>query len=152
MFEQFKNQIFKKEFPKFLFEGLLIVFIVGGALGFLDIALMTTDFLYILRFFTFYMFYIVLIRRLRGSFSAYFKIYSVLAVVFLYVGLYVMGVSSLFAYTIIPGGPSFSPVIFNPLIAFRLYAWTNAIDIIFNLINVAFYILIGVFTYRNMKR
>lgn len=121
-------------------------------MGFLDTVLRITGVVFILTFFTSYFFYLFLTRRLRKTFTAYFKVYSILAVIFVIIGLYIMRIASEFSLSLLPDGRTFNKQIFNPLIAFGLYSgWLNFTGALINLINLAFYIIIGVLTYNNMK-
>ncbi len=150
MFSQFKNAIFKKEFPRFLLEGILIVFVAGFSIGMLDFVLRLTP-LAFFSLFSFIFFYVFLMRRLRNSFTAYFKIYSILAVIFVALGYYIMRVSSLIAVFTYQK-QTLEPWIFNPFKLFQFFYNWNGVDVIIsNVLDILFFLIIAFFTYRNLK-
>lgn len=152
MYNEFKNKILKKELIRFIVEGLLIIFVLGIMIGFLDIVFLLSKPTSIILYFTSFFFYVFLTRRLKKTFSAYFKIYSVLAVIFVVFGFYVIRIASQFAITLVPGGGIFNYKIFNPLVAFGLYSgWTSFLGILTNVVNLLFYTIISIATYENMK-
>lgn len=152
MLNQFKNKILRKELLRFIIEGLLIIAVLGTMLGFLDILFRLSEVVVILTLFTSFFFYVFLTKRLRKTFTVYFKIYSILAVIFVMVGYYVMRVASEFAISILPESRPFDNSVYNPLVAFGLVdGWNSFAGILTNSINLLFYSVVGILSYQNMK-
>lgn len=150
-FRKFKEPIAKKEFLRFLREGILISLISAAMLGTLEFLVSFTQFSF-LSLFVFIIYYLFLIKRLKGTFSFYHIIYSILAVVFLLVGDYVMGVAGMaIEYYYFTG--EIPLIIFNPIYHFSfLFYWPlEFFQILINLLNIFIYGLIIFYTYRRMK-
>lgn len=148
---QLKEPLVKKELLRFIKEGLLVSILFATMLGVLEFLVGFTQFSF-LTIFVFIIYYLFLIKRLRGSFHFYHIIYSLLAVVFLIIGDYVMGVSGaaieFYYYT------NAVPLkIFNPIYYFSfLFYWPlDAFYIVINLLNIFIYGIIIYFTFQRMK-
>jgi|SRR5690554_3828642 len=146
-----KEPIAKKELFSFIREGLLIAFVFAAMLGALRFLIIFTPFSF-LTLFTFIIFYLFLIKRLRGSFNFYHIVYSILAVVFLLLGDYIMSVSSV-VIEYLYRGATIKGFIFNPIYHFSfLFDWSfDIFQIILNLLNIFIYGIIIYFTYQRMK-
>lgn len=146
-----KEPIAKNEFKRFLKEGLLVSLLFAAMLGTLEFLVSFTQFSF-LTLFVFVIYYVFLIKRLRGSFNFYHIIYSILAVVFLLIGDYIMGVSgAAIEFYYLTG--TIPLKIFNPIYQFSfLFYWQlDAFLIIINLLNIFIYGIIIYFTYQRMK-
>lgn len=146
-----KEPIAKKELLLFIREGFLASLLFAAMLGAVSFLVYFTPFAF-LSLFVFVIYYLFLIKRLRGSFHFYHIIYSILAVVFLLLGDYMISVSSMiieFLYLKLPIGA----YIFNPLYHFSfLYSWKlDLFTIMINLLNIIVYIIIIYYTYQRMK-
>lgn len=152
LFNELKEPIAKKEFGKFILEGLLISFLFATMLGVLRFFVYFTKFDF-LSLFVFLIYYIFLTKRLRESFNIYHILYSILAVVFLIIGDYIIGVSGL-AIELLYLNSKITLAIFNPIYHFSfLFYWPlDSFTIIINLLNIFIYGLIIYYTYQNMKR
>lgn len=146
-----KEPIAKKELLNFIREGLLISFVFAAMLGALRFLIIFTPFSF-LTLFTFIIFYLFLIKRLRASFNFYHIAYSILAVGFLLLGDYVMSVSSVVIEYLYVGA-TIKGFIFNPIYHFSfLFNWSfDVFQIILNLLNIFIYGIIIYFTYQRMK-
>ncbi len=83
----FKEKIYRKELYKFVLEGILGAAIFGSLLGVINFYLMGT-YLDFFNIFTFIILYYFLVKRLYNSFHFYHITYSILAIVFLFLGDY----------------------------------------------------------------
>lgn len=152
LLHELKEPLAKKELGKFILEGLLASILFATMLGVLEFFVSLTKFS-ILSLFVFIIYYTFLIRRLRQSFNFYHIIYSILAVVFLILGDYIIGVSGLAIRQLYLTG-KFSLAVFNPVYNFTfLFYWPlDPVVIIVNILNIFIYGLIIYYTYHNMKR
>lgn len=150
-FRKFKEPIAKKELLRFIAQGLLASILFAALLGALEFLVYFTPFSF-LTMFVFIAYYLFLIKRLKGSFYFYHITYSILAVVFLILGDYVMRVSGSLIQHLYMNVPIQSKI-FSPVFQFSfLFNW--ALDpflIIINLLSIAIYGVIIYFTYERMK-
>lgn len=146
-----KEPIAKKELLIFIREGLLASLIFAAMLGAVRFLVYFTP-LAFLSLFVFLIYYLFLIKRLKSSFHFYHIIYSILAVVFLLLGDYVMSVSSVIIEFLYVKAP-IRAYIFNPIYHFSfLYNWqVDFFTIIINLLNIFVYGIIIYYTYQRMK-
>lgn len=151
---ELKQPLIKSDLKRFLVEGILSSIIFGAFIGALDFYL-TVYFQSILSIFTFLIFYYFLSNRLFRSFHQYHIIYSILSVVFLLIGVYMMGFTSqIFYLEVITGNISLYHKFLNPLIYFDfVWKWSFDISVIFfNLLYILIYVWICRTIYMQMKR
>lgn len=151
---ELKQPLIKSDLKRFLVEGILSSIIFGAFIGALDFYL-TVYFQSILSIFTFLIFYYFLSNRLFRSFNQYHIIYSILSVVFLLIGVYMMGFTSqIFYLEVITGNISLYHKFLNPLIYFDfVWKWSFDISVIFfNLLYILIYVWICRTIYMQMKR
>ncbi len=150
-FRQFKEPIMKKELRRFLLEGLLLSTLFAAMLGALRFLVVFTPFAF-LSLFVFVIYYMFLMKRLRGSFYVYHVWYSILAVLFLLIGDYIMGVSS-DMITLLYSKQPLSIHILNPIHQYTfLFYWAfDAFQIAINLLSIFIYGIIIYLTYQRMK-
>lgn len=152
LINEFKEPILKQELKRFILEGLLLVFVLAFILGAMEFLVQFTRF-QVLGLFSFLIYLVILRKRLHEKFSYYHILYSLLAVVFLILGEYVMGVSGqlmVHLYYKIP----ITAQILNPLFIFSyLFDWNkDFFGITMNMLNIVIYIIIIHFLWQNMKR
>lgn len=151
---ELKQPLIKSDLKRFLVEGILSSIIFGAFIGALDFYL-TVYFQSILSIFTFLIFYYFLSNRLFRSFHQYHIIYSILSVVFLLIGVYMMGFTSqIFYLEVITGNIALYHKFLNPLIYFDfVWKWSFDISVIFfNLLYILIYVWICRTIYMQMKR
>ncbi|MBM7453649.1 hypothetical protein JN09_000981 [Acholeplasma morum] len=151
---ELKQPLIKSDLKRFLVEGILSSIIFGAFIGALDFYL-TVYFQSILSIFTFLIFYYFLSNRLFRSFNQYHIIYSILSVVFLLIGVYMMGFTSqIFYLEVITGNIALYHKFLNPLIYFDfVWKWSFDISVIFfNLLYILIYVWICRTIYMQMKR
>lgn len=146
-----KEPILKKELLSFLREGFLATIVFAAMLGTLNFLVLFTPFAF-LSLFVFVIYYMFLVKRLRGSFYVYHIIYSILAVLFLFLGDYVISVAGNVIEALYLG-IKIEPSFFNPVYHFSfLYYWTlDLMHIITNLLSIFIYGIISYFIYQRMK-
>ncbi len=158
---ELKEPFIKEDMKRFLLEGFLASIVFGGFIGALDFYL-DNYFNSILAIFTYLILYFFLSNRLYRSFNQYHVWYSILAVFFLLLAEYAMGVvANLLVIQIITGNAAvvfgqFSTAIqiLNPLIYFS-YFWRWALNfelIFYNLIQILFTVYFSYSIYQLMKR
>lgn len=158
---ELKQPFIKSDMKRFILEGFLASFVFGGFIGALTFIL-ANYFNSILVLFTFIILYIFLSNRLFRSFNQYHIWYSILAVFFLLLGEYAMGLTAnLLVIQIVDGNlsvvfSSFSTAmrILNPLGYFS-YFWLWSLNfgvIISNLIQIFFTVYLSYSIYQMMKR
>ncbi len=158
---ELKQPFYKEDMKRFLLEGFLASVVFGGFIGALDFIL-SNYFNSILAIFTYLILYYFLSNRLFRSFNQYHIWYSILAVFFLLLAEYAMGLTAnLLVIQIITGNATviFSDVrtaisILNPLIYFSyIWRWSLSFEVIFsNLIQILFVVYFSFSIYRVMKR
>lgn len=158
---ELRQPFIKQDMKRFIFEGLLASLIFGAFIGALDFIL-ENYFDSILAIFTYLILYFFLSNRLFRSFNQYHIWYSILAVVFLLMAEYAMGLTAnLLVIQIITGNAgvifgdfSTAIAILNPLIYFSYFwAWSLSFEvIIYNLIQILFTFYFSFSIYRMMKR
>ncbi len=148
-----KEPIHKPDLRRFLLEGFLGAIVFGSMMGAINFFLRNSAFS-LISLFTFLIYYVFMVNRLYRSFSFYHIIYSILAVFFILLGDYFMGVTYNVLYWFIVSEGLIIWQLFNPIIHFQfLFSWTlNPLDIFLNLLNILIYAYIIVMTYRRMKR
>ncbi|MDY0210999.1 MAG: hypothetical protein RBQ91_06320 [Acholeplasma sp.] len=151
---ELRQPLIKGDLRQFLIEGILSSVIFGAFIGALDFYL-TFYFQSILSIFTFLIFYYFVSNRLFRSFNQYHIIYSILAVFFLLVGVYMMGLTSqLFYLQVVTGNLGLYHKFLNPLLYFE-FIWKWSFDfgvIFFNLLYILIYAWICKTIYMQMKR
>lgn len=151
---ELKQPFIKSDLIRFVIEGILGSLIFGAFIGALDFYL-TVYFQSILSIFTFLIYYYFISNRLYRSFNQYHILYSILAVVFLLTGVYMMGlVGQIFYLQVITGNLSRFAQFLNPLLYFDfIWRWSFDFSVIFfNLIYILLYIWICRTIYMQMKR
>jgi hypothetical protein len=158
---ELKQPFIKADMKRFITEGLLASLIFGGFIGALDFIL-ENYFDSILAIFTYLILYFFLSNRLFRSFNQYHIWYSILAVVFLLMAEYAMGLTAyLLVIQIITGNASVvfgdfrtAISVLNPLIYFSYFwVWSLSFRVIFsNLLQILFTIYFCFSIYRMMKR
>jgi hypothetical protein len=158
---ELKQPFIKSDMKRFILEGFLASLVFGAFIGALTFIL-ANYFNSILSLFTFIILYIFLSSRLFRSFNQYHIWYSILAVFFLLMAEYAMGlIANLLVIQIIDGNisvvfSSFSTAIriLNPLLYFS-YFWSWSLNfgvIISNLIQILFTVYFSYSIYQMMKR
>ncbi len=152
LINEFKEPILKQELKRFILEGLLLVFVLAFILGAMEFLVQFTRF-QVLGLFSFLIYLVILRKRLHEKFSYYHILYSLLAVVFLILGEYVMGVSGQLMVRLYYKIPITAQIL-NPLFIFSyLFDWNkDFFGITMNMLNIVIYIIIIHFLWQNMKR
>ena len=156
-----KEPFIPADMKRFLLEGFLASIVFGGFIGALDFYL-GNYFNSILAIFTYLILYFFLSNRLYRSFSQYHIAYSILAIFFLLLSEYMMGLTAnLLIIQLITGNATtvFSNfwsaiAILNPLIYFSYFwVWLPNFDVILNnILQILFTIYFSYSIYQMMKR
>ncbi len=148
----FKEKIYRKELTKFVLEGLLGAIVFGSLLGAINFYLSNSS-LDFFNIFTFIILYYFLVKRLYQSFHFYHITYSILAIVFLFLGDYFVVTARLIMQNLAFNN-YFWIGAFNPkyYLLSMFYLQANGLAIFLDAFHILIYVLISYSIFMRMKR